>query len=42
MSIHQQTLSLRTRVLLGALLWTIGLVVLSFVIIAAVAMVHQI
>ena len=30
------TLSLRTRVLLGAILWTIGLVVLSFVIIAAV------
>ena len=29
-------LSLRTRVLLGAVLWTIGLVVLSFVIIAAV------
>lgn len=28
------TLSLRTRVLLGAILWTIGLVVLSFVIIA--------
>jgi len=30
------TLSLRARVLLGAILWTIGLVVLSFVIIAAV------
>jgi signal transduction histidine kinase len=30
------TFSLRTRVLLGAVLWTIGLVLLSFVIIAAV------
>ena len=30
------TLSLRTRVLIGAILWTIGLVLLSFVIIAAV------
>jgi len=29
-------LSLRTRILLGAILWTGGLVLLSFVVIAAV------